>query len=193
MIIINSDVALFLNEIMTAMTEIEIKILEIDRDIIEKKLIGLGAYKVFDGEIHAIYYDFPDNGLRENRKTLRLRKEGLRTVLTLKVHVDNAAAKERNEYETETADFIIMQTILEGLGFIPWLEMKKHRTSFELQDAHFELDQYHAPYDFIPLFLEIEGKDTGTVYRNAAALGFTRQDCKPWDAVQLAAYYTGQK
>jgi predicted adenylyl cyclase CyaB len=174
------------------MTEIEIKILEINRAQVEEKLRALGAKKVFDGEIHALYYDLPDRRLKSSGIALRLRKEGPKAVLTLKVHVDNAAAKERKELETEVVDFETMRAILEGISFSPWLEMKKHRTSYELQGAHFEIDRYHDSYRYIPEFLEIEGRDMDSIYRHAEALGFSRRDCKPWDAVELAAYYAGK-
>ena len=171
------------------MTEIEIKILEINRTQVEEKLRALGAKKVLDDEIHALYYDLPDMRLKISGMTLRLRKEGRKVVLTLKTDVENPTAKERKELETEVVDFETMRAILEGMLFAPWLEMKKHRTSYELKGIHFELDQYHDRYGFIPEFLEIEGRDMETIYHFAEALGFSRHDCKPWDAVELAAYY----
>lgn len=176
-----------------AMIEIEVKILEINRDSIEQKLIALGAHKTFDGEIHAIYYDLPGDSLRNSGKTLRLRKEGKKNVLTLKLHISSESAKEQEEYESEVGDFEGMKIVLEGLGYIPWLEMKKHRLSYAYSDAHVDLDEYHDQYSFIPPFMEIEGKDLNAIYLCAEALGFSRHDCKPWDAVKLAEYYRGKE
>lgn len=176
-----------------AMTEIEIKILGINRAAVETALIARGATKCFDGEIHAIYYDLPDQSLRASGMVLRLRREGMRTVLTLKEHVENPRAKERREREVEVLDFDAMRSVLELIGLAPWLEMKKHRTSYLLKGTRFELDKYHGSYSHIPEFLEIEGTDTETVYRYAEDLGFSRLDCKPWDATELAAYYTGRE
>ena len=173
-------------------TEIEVKILEINRTQVEAKLVSLGAVKVFDDEIHARYYDFPDRRLKSSGMTLRLRKEGPKAVVTLKMDVANVAAKERKEHETEVADFEAMRAIIEGMGMVVWLEMKKHRTRYRLGDAHVELDRYHGNYDYIPEFLEIEGRDMETVFRHAAALGFGRNECRPWDAVELAAHYSGR-
>lgn len=175
------------------MSEIEIKILEINRAQVEHKLQDIGARMIFDGEIHAIYYDLPDNSLNKNDKTLRLRKEGQDTALTVKIHVPNDKAKERIEHETRASDFETMRTILESIGFIPWLEMKKHRTSYELNGLHFELDHYQDEYSYIPEFLEIEGTDTETLYKYAETLGFSRQDCRSWDAVELASFYEEKK
>lgn len=174
------------------MTEIEIKILEISRTAVETALAALGAKKCFDGEIHALYYDLPDQHLRASGLALRLRKEGAKSVLTLKKQVDNAFAKERREIEVEITDFDTMRDILELIGFTPWLEMSKHRTSYLLGETHFELDRYHGEHSHIPEFLEIEGTDTETIYRYAEALGFSRHDCKTWDAAELVAYYAGR-
>jgi len=173
----------------SAAIEIEVKVLEINRTDIEARLGTLGAKKVFDGTIHALYFDLPDRRLKRSGLTLRIRTEGRKAVLTLKVDVPNAAAKEREELQTEISDFTVMRQILETMGFSSWLVMKKHRTSYVLPDAHVEIDRYEDDFSYIPEFLEIEGSDTPAVYRVAEALGFRTEDCKPWDAVELAAYY----
>lgn len=175
------------------MYEIEIKILGIERVRIEKDLMSLGARQVFDGEIHAIYYDSPDHFIRKTGGTFRLRKEGTTSVLTFKRRVEDADAKVREEKEIEVSDFDTMRSILESVGFSRWLEMKKHRTSYELRGVHFEFDKYHEEYEYIPEFLEIEGTDVQTVLRYAEILGFRKQDCKPWDALQVAEYYSDRK
>lgn len=173
------------------MTEIEVKILEVDRVAVEKRLVALGAVKVFDDEIHAIYYDLPDSGLKTSGRTLRLRKEGSKTVLAFKSHRENTAAKEREEHEVEISSFEDMKTILDGLGYIPWLEMRKHRTSYKLRGTHLEFDRYCGHYAYIPEFLEIEGNNLESIYSVAETLGFSKQDCSPWDATDLIGHYTG--
>ena len=176
----------------SAATEIEVKVLEINRADVETRLGTLGAKKVFDGTIHALYYDLPDQHLKRSGLTLRIRTEGGKAVLTLKTDVPNAAVKEREELQTEIDDFSVMRQILETMGFSAWLVMKKHRTSYALPDAHVEIDRYEDDFSYIPEFLEIEGSDTPAVYRVAEALGFRTDDCKPWDAVELATYYRGR-
>ncbi len=175
------------------MKEIEVKILEIDREAVEKRLIALGARKTFDDEMYAIYYDTQDNSLKRTGKALRLRKEGEKTILTLKLHVENASAKERVEHEVEVCGVEEMKAVLEGLGYSPWLEMSKQRTRYELGEIHVELDRYGGRYGYIPEFLEIEGRDIETIYSCAEALGFSRQDCRPWDVTELMEYYADRK
>jgi len=174
------------------MKEIEVKILEIDRSRLEGKLISLGARKVFDDEIHALYYDFPDNAIRSKGCTLRLRREGTKSVFTLKKDFESTEAKIREEQEIEVSDFTGMKHLLETLGMNAWLDIKKHRTSYELRGVRFELDAYHDAYGYIPQFLEIEGRDIETIYAYAELLGFSKNDCKPWDILQVAAYYSSR-
>ena len=174
------------------MKEIEIKILGIDRKAVEERLVSLGAKKVFDDEIHALYYDFTNTALKDSGCALRLRLEGTKSVLSLKKFVESKEAKIREEHEIEVSDFNTMKYLLESLGLNAWLELKKRRTSYEFRGAHFEIDQYHDAYNYIPQFLEIEGHDIETIYACAELLGFRASDCKPWDILQVAAYYSGQ-
>jgi predicted adenylyl cyclase CyaB len=174
------------------MREVEIKVLDIDRADIEKKIIALGAKKSFDGEIRAIYYDSSDHFVRKTGGTFRLRKEGATAVLTYKDDVADPDAKVREEKEVIVSDFDVMQGILASAGFSVWLEMRKNRTTYELGGLHLEFDRYLDAYDYIPEFLEIEGTDVGEVYRCAEMLGFRKEDCRPWDAVQVARHYSGQ-
>jgi len=172
--------------------EIEIKILGIDRSSLVERLISFGAKKVFDDEIHALYYDFPDNSIRRKGCTLRLRREGEKSVFTLKKDLESTEAKIREEHEIEVSDFAGMKRLLETLGMNAWLDMKKHRTSYKLKGVRFEIDAYHDAYSYIPQFLEIEGHDIETIYAYAELLGFKKNDCKPWDILQVAAYYSGR-
>lgn len=175
------------------MHEVEIKILDIDRGEIIERLTALGAKKKFEGELHAMYYDSPDHSITSSRGALRLRKEGPTTVLTFKRHVEDREAKVREEKEVVVSDFNAMRWVLDSAGFTVWLEMRKLRTTYELDGLHFELDKYLDAYDYIPEFLEIEGPDPAAVYRYAGLLGFTKEDCRPWDAVQVAEYYKDEK
>ncbi|MFQ5620300.1 MAG: CYTH domain-containing protein, partial [Candidatus Nanoarchaeia archaeon] len=67
------------------MREVEGKILEIDREVVIKKLEALGAKKIFEGELRAFYYDFPDGSIRKRHHHARLRKENDKVFLVYKV------------------------------------------------------------------------------------------------------------
>ena len=175
------------------MRETEIKILGIDRKKLEEKLLSLGAERIFDGEIHALYYDSAGGSVRARKGAFRLRREGTKSVLTFKSHIDDSDAKIREETEVTVSDFDAMTSILKSVGFYPWLEMKKHRTTYELRGLHFEFDKYTDEFGHVPEFLEIEGPDAGAVYGGAAELGFSKEDCRPWDALEVAEYYSAKK
>jgi adenylate cyclase class 2 len=174
------------------MREIEIKVLDIEREDIERKIIALGAKKTFDGEMRAIYYDSSDHFIEKTGGTFRLRMEGATAVLTYKHHVADPDAKVREEREVAVSDFDVMREILESTGFSAWLEMRKIRTTYELGRLRLEFDRYLDAYDYIPEFLEIEGTDVGEIYRCAEMLGFRKEDCRSWDVVQVVRHYSGQ-
>lgn len=69
------------------MLEIEVKILEINHEEVQNKLLSLGAEKIFEGFIHDVYYDFPDeveNKMEANGRMFRLRRKGEEHIYTIK-------------------------------------------------------------------------------------------------------------
>ena len=174
------------------MNEIEVKILEVDVAGIERKLQQFGAACVFDGEVAAVYFDFPDASLDQQQKVLRLRRVGKMTELALKVQEDtgDAEAKIRQEYQVLVGDPEITRQIVEGLGLRETRSIQKHRRSYCVTDpaagaVHFELDTLPD----IPTFLEIEAPTLDEVYRYVALLGFSREDAKPWSFVDVLRHY----
>ena len=101
------------------MKEIEVKILDISRKEIESKLISLGAKKILDNEINAVFFDFKDGSIRNNKKTIRLRQEGSKTFLTFKEAAEknnNSNAKIREEHQVEVSDFYITKKCCKKLN-----------------------------------------------------------------------------
>jgi adenylate cyclase, class 2 len=175
------------------MDEIEIKILEIDRKELEKKLLSLGAKKSFDGEVCGSFYDYEDNSIRKAKDTMRLRKVGDKAYVTYKKFLEDDRAKIRREYETEVSDYESARLILESLGLKEWMSMKKHRTTYELPGVFFELDRHTDQYSFVPEFLEIEAKDLETLYPYVEELGYKKEDCRPWTIVEIAEHYSKKR
>jgi len=172
------------------MEEIEVKILDINRKELEKKLISLGAKKIFEGEIYASFFDYKDNSIRKKNNTMRLRKEGNKTVLTYKKPVKHESIKIRKEYETEVSDFKTAKKILESLGLKEWKILKKRRISYKLNNVRFEFDKHIDQYSYVPEFLEIEAKSIEDIYKYAKLLGYKEEDCKPWTIMNLEKYYS---
>ena len=171
------------------MLEIEVKILEIEEQAIRKKLEAMGAKIAFDGQIRNLYMDTPDEAYKKSDCVVRLRKKGERSLLTFKKRLDQTEAKVCEEHEVEVSDFDEMRAILEAMGLRANLDMYKHRTSYRLKDAQFEIDRYQKPHAGIPVFLEIEAKTLKMVHKYAESLGFDRAQCRPWSTWELIAHY----
>ena len=172
------------------MKEIEVKILEIDRKKVETTLIGLHAEKVFDGDIQTLFFDFQDGKIIKAKDVLRLRKEEDKIELTYKKVRFTQTAKNAEEYSVEVSSLEGMRKILENLGLSVRESMEKHRVSYKLDDARFDIDRYFGSYDFIPEFMEIEAENTASIYKHAALLGFKKEECLPWSTVELIQHYS---
>ena len=175
------------------MKEIEAKILEINRQKIEETLTRLGAKKIFDGDIQTFFFDFKDGTIIKAKNVLRLRKEQNQIELTFKkVHVTQTA-KVAEEYSVEISNLETMKKILENLGLYVIENMQKHRISYKLDQARFDIDCYYGDYNYIPEFLEIEAENTNSLHKYAALLGFKAEDCLPWSTNELIRHYSLKK
>ncbi|MGD6850469.1 MAG: class IV adenylate cyclase [Candidatus Bathyarchaeia archaeon] len=174
------------------MKEVEVKILEINREKIVKILSESGALKVFDSDILTIFLDFPDNQIHKRRDVLRLRKEGDKSELTYKKIEENQAVKQAQEYAVEISDIETTQTILQNLGLGVTQKMNKHRLSYKIGSVRFDIDRYTGEFGFIPEFLEIEGPEDG-IKKYAKLLGFQGRDCLPWSTDELIRHYQSKK
>ena len=171
------------------MKETEVKLLEVDRPALETKLVALGAKRILDADMTALFYQSgPDSPVRLNA-VLRLREEGPKTFLTLKGPIAQGAAKVRDEYEVEVSNSDATKLILRELGLIPTSKVRKHRVAYELKSVRFAFDRYMDDLSFIPEFLEIEGPDVMTIYAYVLKLGLSIDDCRPWAMVDLINHY----
>lgn len=175
------------------MKEIEAKILEVDREVVEAKLASLGGQLMFEKEFFAVYYDQPDHRLKEEGKTIRLRKEGQKAVLTVKHKAeDEDGVKVREENETAVGDFEEMEVILATLGYVAVRKMRKTRAQYALADAHVVIDDYLDDLAFIPVFIEIEAGSKERVVEVAEQLGYSEGDLNGMNAFDLVVHYGGK-
>ncbi len=136
------------------MQEIEIKVLNINKKQMEKKLTALGAVKKGRFLIVEKNFDFKNKNISKNKCALRLRSVGKRAELTFKSKANaRDAFKVREETETMVGDFKTMEKILNNIGLQPVWHRQKYRTSFQNGPVKFEIDEYPG----IPPYLEIEG------------------------------------
>ena len=121
----------------------EVKILDVDVEVLQLKLSELKAKKVFD-DIRIITY-FKNQ--KDNREPfLKLTEEGEK----LKISSQN------NQTHEEVKLFISRKDectqLLATLGCLPISEVKAHRISYELGTIDFDVDEFPG----IPPFLEID-------------------------------------
>jgi len=155
------------------MLEKEIKILEVNTVQVIEKLLHLGAEKTFEGHIKDVYFDFHDNvenRKQEAEKIFRLRKKWAKNVYTVKhkkysqIDLENVMVKE--EVETPVGDFEKFSKMLEMQWMSAIRKKEKYRQSFRLWDIAFDFDTY----EWIPTFLEIEGKSWDQIYEIPSSL-----------------------
>jgi adenylate cyclase, class 2 len=175
------------------MKEVEVKILEIDRPRIEKTLLSFGARKIFDDQIQTIFYDFQNGSIVNAKNVLRLRREGDTIELTYKKVHFTQTAKTAEEYSVEVSNLESMKQILENIGLVAAEKMEKHRISYSLDDARFDIDLYLGDYGYIPEFMEIEAENTNLIQKYAALLGYSPDKCLPWSTNDIIQYYSSKK
>ncbi len=175
------------------MREVEVKILGVRCDDLEPKLLLLGAKKIFDGEIHALFFDDKTSSISKNNCVLRLRNEGEKTFLTYKRKISLTDAKVMDETQVQVSGFEYTKKILLSLGFKESGTMRKKRVSYTVCGVRFEFDKYLDDYSFIPEFLEIEADSIDEVLKYAGLLGFSKKDCRPWSGKEVIEHYTANR
>lgn len=134
--------------------ENEIKVLEINVNEVIRNLEKMGAKKVFDGNRTIIHFDNKEKMLQKSGIDIRITEED-----SIKLSVDkiidgrNSSIKLKISRSKEMIDF------LETLNIIPVAKTIAHRTSYELNDIDFDIDEFKD----IPPFLEIDSPNLNNI------------------------------
>lgn len=126
--------------------ELEVKVLGIDLDTLEKKLLDLGA--VLRGDEHQINRIYAPPALEGSKSYLRIRsvKDQLvneeRTELTLKQHLHDEGVRTNLEFTTEVESGEVLATILVKIGIGEGVVAEKMRKSYALKGAIIDLDRW---------------------------------------------------
>ncbi len=169
------------------MNEIEGKILEINVPKVEKKLLAMGARKIFDGDLVATVFDFPDKRFSQQEILIRLRKENGETKLAYKKLLSTHQAKVSEETKVSVDDYDSMEKILLAIGLEPkrGYPFTKRRISYLVNNVRFDIDTLPQ----FPTYLEIEAPSSEVIKEYAIKLGFEASDVKPWGTREVFAYY----
>ena len=171
------------------MEEIEVKVLEIDRSILEKKLSELGAERIFSGELHARFYDFPGNSITDKGEVLRIRKEADEVYLTYKCPISLQGAKIMEELEVGISEIGPLLKIVKHLGLQIIKETYKWRDEYKLGDSKIVFDNYQGELVHIPEFLEIEAPTLTRLNEILELLNFSQEEALSWSTYDLVQHY----
>lgn len=141
------------------MIELEVKAPCPDLAALEDRLRGLGARHVEDLEQADVYFSHPSRDFGLTDEALRLRRENGRSRMTYKGPKLDPETKMREEIELEVEDLERMSTLLERVGFRPFMKVVKRRRVLELEGVHFCLDRVEGLGDFVEM--EYQGQDLG--------------------------------
>ncbi len=134
--------------------EIEVKILEINKEEVEEKIKKHGGVKVKEGILKSWYFDYEDNRLRKEGAIIRVRSYDKETFMDYKKVMKKGKYKEAEEIKIIIEDFEKAVLFLKKIGLKAIKKLEKKRTSYKLLNSFVEIDEIEG----IPVFLEIEGK-----------------------------------
>lgn len=149
--------------------EIETKVLDIDAEEIKMKVIALGAEKTQETRLIVHWYRFKGVKEGEDPWFLRIRSnsEGKHEV-TWKAKSDIlGTVRKHKEINFNIAEPEKLADLFEELGLEKYAEQEKDRTTFNLKDWTFDIDQYPN----MPAYMEIEGNSNEHVEEAMKLLG----------------------
>lgn len=119
-------------------TEVEVRLLNIDKDNLIKKLEEVGATLI--GDWHQIRYVYDFNPRKEN-KWIRLRTNGITTTLAIK-EVENLTENGTKELEIEVSSIEDTDKILEQLGYKKRSVQENKRIRYMLNNVEIDIDTW---------------------------------------------------
>ncbi len=162
--------------------ELEVKVLNINKEEIENKLINLGAKLIKkEYQINTIF-DSSDrmiknaiNGYLRIRESRDLLKNESKYIFTLKKNISKEGLRENIEIETEIENEIALTEILQYLNFDIKHKGTKDRISYIYENIRFDIDTWDNdtyPYPY----LEIEVTDKKDLDKAIRLLDLNKND-----------------
>jgi adenylate cyclase class 2 len=146
-------------------TEYEAKVLDIDPVKTAETILARGGRQIGDAVLLRRYvYDITSG---DQSRWIRLRETGSGVTLTVK-EIRHDGIDGTDEVEVGVDHFEVANELLGKLGFTPRSYQENRRTSFMLDGARLEIDEW----PLIPPYLEIEADSRDEVVRVADLLGY---------------------
>jgi adenylate cyclase, class 2 len=169
------------------MEEIEVKFLNIDSASIEKKLVTIGAERMFEKLYRRRIFDYPDLRLHKKGAWIRLRDEGEKITLTYKERIGMKTFDGKTnddsmeEIEINVSDFDKTAELLNKAGFIEKFYQENKRIRYQLSDIEFDIDFWPQ----IEPYLEIEATSWEKIDEAIKLLGLNPKDKKIFSTTQV--------
>ncbi len=173
------------------MRELEVKILNVDLDDMESKLIALGATLISKEKQVNTLIDSENSFIENNldsylriRETKSYLKNDIKYTLTMKKNINREGLRENIETNVDISDKKGMLSILEDLGYIVIQEGFKERTSYTLGNVRFDLDIWDKntyPYPY----MEIEVNDEDELEEMIKLLDIPEENISTKSIVEL--------
>jgi len=162
-------------------TEIECRILEINPDKIQQKLLEIGAKKITERNMKRYVYDIDSN---EDHTWIRLRDNGEKITLAIKeIHTDEIDGTK--EIEVDVSDFEKTNTILNKLKYTHKAYQENKRISYKFKDVEVEIDFWPK----IPPYIEFEAKSKEKIEEVVNLLGFKMADTTCLNNIKIYEKY----
>lgn len=134
------------------MQEVEVKILEVNPEELEKKLLEIGAVRKSDEILEEWLFDKKEWSVFRGR--VRVRKSGKKVQLAYK-ETTKKSSEGNLEIEFEVPDSESALMFVEKMGVPLVRHQQKRRVHYELGELSIDIDFWPK----IPPYVEIEGKD----------------------------------
>lgn len=165
--------------------EIEVKILNIDKQAVVSRLESIGAQKILDARQKIWSYDFPERKFKYLQSSCRIKTEADKIILCYKHRTSKQVHKVAEEHEVEVSSLETACKILEGIGLVCVNVREKDRTSYVYQNIRFDIDQWPR----IPVYVEVESTSHELVDKGVALLGFPQSRAMPLTWVDVFKMY----
>lgn len=160
--------------------EYEAKVLDIDPAAITQAILAAGGKQVGSTALQRRYvYDITPG---DQSRWIRLRDTGIASTLTVK-EIRHDGIDGTDEIEVGVDSFDTTSQLLARLGFTPRSYQENRRTSFTLDGAQLEIDEW----PLIPPYLEIEADSRDEVIKVAAMLDIAEPNLTGENTVKVYA------
>lgn len=159
--------------------EIEVKFLDVEHDVVRKKLKQLGAVQTHKRTLHKRkVYDYADGSLEKKGGWVRLRDEGDKITLTYKQNNHNADGRVIKTLEDEVvvSDYTETDRLLTSIGLKEKSTQENYREIWRLRHEGIAIDFMLDEWPHVRPFVELEVAEPGSksdLRRCAGLLGLS--------------------